>query len=995
VQYVVLQAHSPPDQADRPWQEHFALDPTHPDRWTMRPQINQWKLPTPYPSILGSETTVVKVNGRPMARLGPKGWRALALPIDQPNQPHILEIDYRDSQPMSLGLSILEPNAVGAIPVLGNDSGIRVPGSTALATVPESDSIGRQRIVFWPTTKQPYLILANHDESREAVFGTIRILAGPARLTAGSDSSSAAFGSVPSAKQAPAGQSTRPAGRQRILFLERPIFAQATGAPPALNESERRTWDDWNTIYTGADRLIQYLRANGYTGLAMTVAADGTAIYPSPLLQPTPRWDAGAYYSDGQEPIRKDILRLMFRLFDRAGLTLIPIVEFSGRLPRLESQRTGQLAMPFDLVSIDGRTWGSEPGQVNRPPYQPLHPTVQSALACVVDELAARYAGHESFAGVGLGINANSVLALPDPRWGCDASSVRAFLRQANLGSANFQLAGLNAGRTEWLQAHGVAWNQWRGQVLADFIGALAGVVQRSAASAELFVIPLDAPNSAVPLRALSESMGEAAPPDRLNELGIDASAARRLPSVEVLDGYSAESTISASGSPPSSTADREGAWLVHAASWAHFAQFEQQTPLAATSPMIRLQQLTLSGAWNRRRYAAALAHSDRLIILDGGAMIPLGQEESLVEWSTVLGALPNQPFENVPPIDGEPPVVVRQLRAGPESYFYVVNESPWPLQVVLGVRAEQLNALRSLGGISCVARSSGLNPAIEISLPPFEIAAARFDGAAEITGFQAALPAEASGQMQREILDLKSKLTQAIANVGQPLLENPSMEIGSQGTAAGLVGWTIEAAQAGRIVLDASQPYDGQTSLRMQSDGEPVHVRSNFFAAPRTGRLSIAVWVDAEAITGDIPLRLVLESPGAETPFSRTAEPAWVSEGEAGPWRQVAAHFDGLPTDARDLRVGFDLVGPATLRVDRVEIFDRWLDKGEIQSLKQLLNLASYKLQEQADAAGCLRILESYWPRFVDEQFAVTSDSVGETARVPENPPNGGGSLK
>ncbi len=53
----------------------------------------------------------------------------------------------------------------------------------------------------------------------------------------------------------------------------------------------------------------------------MTVLADGSTIYPSRLLEPTPRYDTGVYFASGQDPYRKDVLELLFRLFDREGLS--------------------------------------------------------------------------------------------------------------------------------------------------------------------------------------------------------------------------------------------------------------------------------------------------------------------------------------------------------------------------------------------------------------------------------------------------------------------------------------------------------------------------------------------------------------------------------------------------------------------------------------------------------------------------------------------------
>ena len=44
-----------------------------------------------------------------------------------PGRPHILEVDYPSDVPQTLGISIVEPNAAGALTPIGLDSGVDVP----------------------------------------------------------------------------------------------------------------------------------------------------------------------------------------------------------------------------------------------------------------------------------------------------------------------------------------------------------------------------------------------------------------------------------------------------------------------------------------------------------------------------------------------------------------------------------------------------------------------------------------------------------------------------------------------------------------------------------------------------------------------------------------------------------------------------------------------------------------------------------------------------
>ena len=52
---------------------------------------------------------------RPNADSPDVSWEAYWLPISQPGRPHILEVDYPSDVPQTLGISIVEPNAAGAM----------------------------------------------------------------------------------------------------------------------------------------------------------------------------------------------------------------------------------------------------------------------------------------------------------------------------------------------------------------------------------------------------------------------------------------------------------------------------------------------------------------------------------------------------------------------------------------------------------------------------------------------------------------------------------------------------------------------------------------------------------------------------------------------------------------------------------------------------------------------------------------------------------------
>ena len=80
--------------------------------------------------------------------------------------PHLLEIEYPASTDQHFSLSIVEPNAAGIVEGIGRDGGVYVEG------------FGREvekqthRMVFWPRTQSPMLLVTNQHPGAAAMFGT-------------------------------------------------------------------------------------------------------------------------------------------------------------------------------------------------------------------------------------------------------------------------------------------------------------------------------------------------------------------------------------------------------------------------------------------------------------------------------------------------------------------------------------------------------------------------------------------------------------------------------------------------------------------------------------------------------------------------------------------------------------------------------------------------------------------------------------------------------
>ena len=110
-------------------------------------------------------------------------WEAYTLNVSPPGKPYVLEVEYPSDVPQTLGLSIIETNAAGTLVPIGLDSGIDVSDEAATSAAPHWE---RHRLVFWPRTNSPLLLITNRREQSPAVYGKIRVLGGwerPIRCT--------------------------------------------------------------------------------------------------------------------------------------------------------------------------------------------------------------------------------------------------------------------------------------------------------------------------------------------------------------------------------------------------------------------------------------------------------------------------------------------------------------------------------------------------------------------------------------------------------------------------------------------------------------------------------------------------------------------------------------------------------------------------------------------------------------------------------------------
>jgi hypothetical protein len=166
--------------------------------------------------------------------------------------------------------------------------------------------------------------------------------------------------------------------------------------------------------------------------------------------------------------------------------------------------------------------------------------------------------------------------------------------------------------------------------------------------------------------------------------------------------------------------------------------------------------------------------------------------------------------------------------------------------------------------------------------------------------------------------------------------------------------------------------------------------LRSNPFARPASGRLSIAAWLRIKDGDPQPPLRIALEGDEGGREYYRFAAIGGLAGGRplAAQWSQYVLQVDDLPEGGLEsLRVRFDMLGPGSVEIDDVRLFDLAFDESQRVQLTRLLTGLDQRLAAD-DVGGCLVQLDGHWPRyleaFVPERIAAVAEPPkAKTSRV------------
>ncbi len=1029
IQFVVLSPHAPRTDKTAAWKLLTTIDST---RESVEPQhsrvnsslMNPVRRHQPVQTILGNpHRSPVSIGDQTMMELQPGGWQAIPIQVDQFDAPHRIEIEYLADQPAAIGISLLEANALGQIPNYGIDSGVLVPESLIAIHAASEERIKRlHRFHFWPQERLCYLLIANRSPKHPCTIGNIKLFAGPERLTDGAANGSAyEHGSSPSPAQAER--------RSFMAFCESGLFSKNMGARESLDEQTGQSFDDWVTFYQGANRLVQHLKVNQYTGAFIVVGGEGSSLYPSKVTGNSPRLDMGTFFSHGQDPVRKDVLELLFRMFEREGLQLVPAIVPTGPLPELEQalweqQLREQHQGASRRTSIRPVHWNgsvsTRESASDRPIYNPLSESVQHLLTSMVDELAERYADHPSFTGLSIVARPDSYAALPGQQWGYDEETISRFWLEKT--GREIESSDRNEVLRQLTGEHLEAWMNWRAQQMANGYRAMTTRLRERVPNARLFLSPVDLFRNEELNAAFTPSLHTSTDFKRqMLRVGWDAGQLAEIDGLTILKPKRIAYNHSLASNRIEihlnnnrqmdeffSQADSAGDLHINRISWAHFSQLQEMEPFRNQGgPLMRLQPFSPSDHWARQKFLNSLRANDCQILVEGGPHLSTSQNESLEELIRTFRQLPAVRFSEVPlnsPMNGSNqtvfPVVVRQQNAADHTWFYAVNASPWPVRLKLNSQINSTDlewisdpppSWKDRDGSTTTSNVTGANArTLELELEPLSLIAATVPSSRTIESYEFELPTDAANRLRKQVYVLQSKLQRATQVPAIPVLQNPDFDVDGQPT---ISGWQMSSGNEAAISLGQADAFNGSGYLKIRNEGaETAWIRSNAFSLTPTGRLSVSVWLRTENPAQQPPLRISIEGASDGSGYYRfgaigALSPNPQSNQITRQWQRFAVHFDDLPIERlSSVRIGLDLMGQGEVEVDHFEIFDRWFDERDSKAITQRLASCGPLLANPMTFESCRVLLNSYWLRFLDEHFE--DRSVNQMASRTADPP-------
>jgi len=929
--------------------------------------------------LASGHSTVVAHPLGPMLRLPPAGgpqdpaWEGLVVAAARPGLPHVVEIDYPTDQQATIGVCVLEAEAAEAGTEVRHAGGVEVPATrhgnpARLAT---------HRFIFWPTTRQPLIVIANPVTATPALVGRVRVFAGPDRLPA-----------IP----AESGGDRAGNRRQTFAFLPEADLPRRYGGSIQLEQEGGRAGADWVTHLTAIRNSADALAAQGLAGGLVTVYAGGAAAWPSRLTRSAARWPAS---EPGPGP-GHDLLAATARIHDRAGLGLVPGLSFDAAIPGLEVIRAGPEAVGIDCLGADGRP-RRLPGGTH---YNVLDPRVQRA----VEELLAEVVGRapESPA-VALILPHDGWLHLPGLAWGLDDATFARFL--ADVGGAEppqgehrfAERARLVTGslREEWLA--------WRSAQVAAFHSRLATIVA-SDRGRRLLIVPTTLFMAGDLAGRFRPAAGANPAGDLLREIGLGPAPSSRGEIVFVWPQVHAAAVPLADRSTvaTANAAAAQAGAAVNGPRGAILLARPVAVRLDAVLPHGPFPTATLRGPCRLWITPATDAGDPLLARSLAAAAADLVFDIRPAQEAAPFEALPPRPNDRLPAVrlerlpDVPAPLAARTGTVDGVVWVELVNAAAAPARAVLELVGGSPAAVTDAATGESLAVEAGR---VSVPLPPWGVRPLAIAGGGKPASIQVLHDEVVHRQVATAIDGLRLRLGVLTAPPPLDVLDNPGFELGTAAPGGSanrpaVTGWELLEPRRGSLEFVAGLPAAAGKAgrgIEFASRNGLSTLRSNPFPAPGSGRISVAAWLRLKPGEPQPPLRIAVEGIEEGREYYRFAAVGGLTGGRplTAEWSLFMLQLDEFPSESvESLRVRFDLLGPGSVQIDEVRVFDLAFDDAQRGEIARHLARIDHRFKA-GDVGGAIEDLEGHWPAFLEAFVSAEAAAlVAQGAAIPEASP-------
>jgi hypothetical protein len=995
IEFVVIDPAARQPQLAGAWDDVQTINPADVKWWRRVPEWTQLdRLPGLTASrSLGNVKPVPKpIDGQTFMELpvaaanSDPSWQAYSLSVREVGAPHVVEVELPADERQQLAVSVIEADASGRVQTFGREAGVYVdsvppPGGT--------EGVIRHRITFWPRTATPLLLLANQSAARPALYGTIRLQR--ERMVDAAQASSDAT------------ESPRDGGERLIAaYISAPRLAECLGAAEMHDAASGLSVDGWATFLAAAQRLVQELKGGGYNAAIVSIAADGSSLAPIPALGGSPRYDTGLLAASGSDPLRKDVLEALLRVFDREGMRLIPAIELATPLPRLEAilaaNDLGSVGVA--CVGLNGRPWSDHhPGQAAGARYNILDPQVQAAVSEVVDQLITRDGEHAALGGIAVQLSGRGYGVLPGLRWGLDDATTARFAAAAKIelpaGAEQFAVRAATITGPEASR-----WLAWRRHELTKFYAGLASRVagddqrQLVLCTENLFA------GAEASQRLRMAVSGRASLDDAAAELGIDFAAladapgicllrSRRLASDEALQARALDLQLNNSAELDGVCERRPqaGEMFYHASQRLRLASFDAQSPFGPERTYLSMGMVSYPyPAAARQPAAMALAARDFFAWVEGGELLPLVRDEEAIHLRRLFSKLPGSSVEVR--TERLQPATLRVYRDETATTMCLINESPWPIKVTVPVEVREPTPWRELGVDSAVPSQQAPGDAKwEASLPAYGVAGRQYETKTLRVGAMTLnVQPEAKAALAARIQEIEQRMPGLDVERSYSQLQNPGFELtGADGL---MLGWQPRVGAQGLAAIDDTAAAMGSRALHLRShDAMGVAAQTHLFAIPATGQLTVRSKIRARQLAADAAIHVWIEYDAG----GAVQQKAVRIDGRrlGGEWTTCDVAFDDLPfASSGQMRVLFHLAGAGEAWIDGVELFDlRFTQRQRMELSKDVFSAKQTLAKGQL--ADCQRIVDGFWPRYLVEYLPASATPAPMLdERPPTEPP-------